>query len=384
MASRSKRTIIVVLFGDKSGASVHWKFLPLLHDFDSIGQYSWGFACLAHLYRSLCRASRFDCKKINGLLTIRLPYLAPVPREPRSFLLANRWRNWERGDRRFRYLTLEHFRKALDDLQEGHFLWLAYAIDCIDLDIIPADIYMHSVVWRTTVPLVSFEIIEWYATDRFRRQFDFSQGVPHQERNLDKAHGMVLTGPKNLDWATAMTHSFWTNRYNHVLTELPVPPQHPLDIYMYWCRARYGKHLNLSDRVGQENDEGNQVIDDDNEEQEPQSPPLPPPPPPTQEQLQSSNPYVPQTQFTTSYPIHQQYWGTPQLDSGDGASFSQLLGFMAAEAGQSPYGHQPDIMVGMVGIPWTRCIYAALPWLLLEGWYLVTLVGVTVLEDKFL
>nr|XP_029154497.1 serine/threonine-protein phosphatase 7 long form homolog [Arachis hypogaea] len=325
----------------------------------SIGQYSWGSACLAHLYRSLCRASRFDYKEIDGPLTLlltwawmRLPYLASVPREPRSFPLANRWRNWEHGDRRFRYLTLEHFRKALDDLQEGQFVWLAYAVDRIDPDIIPADIYMHSVVWSATVPLVSFEIIEWHATDRFRRQFGFVQGVPHQEQNLDKAHGMVLTGPKNLDWATATTHSFWvmqwTNRYNHILTELSMPPQHPLDIYMSWYRARYGNHLNLSDRVGQENDEGNQVMDDDNEEQEPQSPPPPPLPPPplTQEQLQCSNSYVPQIQFTTSYPLHQQYWGTPQLNSGEGASFSQLLGFMAAEASQSQYGHQPDIMAG--------------------------------------
>ncbi|RYQ79176.1 hypothetical protein Ahy_Scaffold6g107878 [Arachis hypogaea] len=283
-----------VLFGDKFGASMHWKFLPLLCNFGSIRQYSWGSACLAHLYKSLCRASHFDCKKIDGLLTLlltwawmRLPHLAPVPRESCSFPLANRWRNWERRDRCFRYLTLEHFRKALDDLQEGQFVWLAYAVDRVDPDIIPADIYMHFVVWSATVPLVSFEIIEWHATDRFRRQFGFVQGVPHQEQNLDKAHEIVLTGPKNLDWATTTTHLFWvmqwTNRYNHILTELPMPPQHPLDIYMYWYHTRYGNHLNLSDRVGQDNDEGDQVIDDDNEEQEPQSPPSPhphPPPPP--------------------------------------------------------------------------------------------------------
>ncbi|XP_020999596.1 serine/threonine-protein phosphatase 7 long form homolog [Arachis duranensis] len=246
-----------ILFGDKSGASVHWKFLPLLSDFASIGQYSWESACLAHLYRSLCRASRFDCKKIDGPLTlllcwawIRLPYLAPVPREPHSFPLAN--------------------RKALDDLQEGQFLWVAYSTDRVDLDIIPADIYMDSVIWSATVPLVSFECIEWHATDRFRRQFGFVQRVPHQERNLDRAHGEVLTGPKNLNWATATTHSFWVmqwvNRYNHVPTELPMAPQQPLDTYMYWYRSKYGDHLNLSDLVVQEDVEGDQVMDDENEE----------------------------------------------------------------------------------------------------------------------
>ncbi|XP_072065996.1 serine/threonine-protein phosphatase 7 long form homolog [Arachis hypogaea] len=60
-----------ILFGDKSGAGVHWKFLPLLCDFVNIGQYSWGSACLAYLYRALCRASRYNCKEIDGPLTLQ-------------------------------------------------------------------------------------------------------------------------------------------------------------------------------------------------------------------------------------------------------------------------------------------------------------------------
>ncbi|QHO38128.1 uncharacterized protein DS421_4g117690 [Arachis hypogaea] len=303
--------ISMILFGDKSGTSVHWKFLPLLSDFASIRQYSWGSACLTHLYRSLCRASCFDCKKIDGPLTlllcwawIRLPYLASVPREPRSFSLANRWRNWERGNRVYRYLKLAHFKKALDDLQEGQ---------------------TSTCTRSATVPLVSFECIEWHAIDRFRRQFGFIQGVPHQEWNLDQAHGEVLTGPKNLNWATATTHSFWvmqwTNRYNHVLIEEPSASQQLLDTYMYWYRSKYGDHLNLSDIVVQKDVEGDQVMDDKNEEQEPQSPPppspSPPPPLPPEEQRHSTSQYVPQTQFTTSFPIHQQHWVTPQFDSGD-------------------------------------------------------------------
>ncbi|RYR18144.1 hypothetical protein Ahy_B03g062772 [Arachis hypogaea] len=110
-----------------------------------------------------------------------------------------RWRNWEHVDRRYKYLTLAHFRKALHDLQEGQFVWVAYAVDRVDPDIIPPDIYMHSVCWSATMPLVCFECIEWHATDRYRRQFSFVQGVPHQERNLNKAHGEVMTGPKNLN-----------------------------------------------------------------------------------------------------------------------------------------------------------------------------------------
>ncbi|XP_025607283.1 uncharacterized protein [Arachis hypogaea] len=35
-----------------------------------------------------------------------------------------------------------------------------------------------------------------------------------------------------------------------------------------------------------------------------------------------------------------------QFEPGEGGSFSQLLGFMAADAGQSQYGHQPEFMAG--------------------------------------
>nr|XP_025703869.1 serine/threonine-protein phosphatase 7 long form homolog [Arachis hypogaea] len=96
-----------VIFGDKS-------------------EFSWGSACLAHLYRALCRATRVECKEIDGPLTllltwawIRLPFLAPIPGNPRLFSIANWWHNWKRADRGYRYRSLAQFRRALDDLQEG-------------------------------------------------------------------------------------------------------------------------------------------------------------------------------------------------------------------------------------------------------------------------
>ncbi|RYR40157.1 hypothetical protein Ahy_A09g045841 [Arachis hypogaea] len=201
------------------------------------------------------------------------------------------------------------------------FMWVAYAVDRVDSNIIPAEIYMQSVVWSATVPLVSFECIEWHATDR----------------------------------------------YNYVLSELPMPSQHPLETYMYWYQSKFGDHLNLSNLVGEDNDEGNQDMDegnqdmdegnedmdedsqdadDDNEEQEPQSPPQATPNLLPQEQPQFSSQYVPQTQFTPSFPTHQQYWGMSQFEPGEGGLFSQLLGFMAADAGQSQYGNQPEFMAG--------------------------------------
>ncbi|QHO24665.1 serine/threonine-protein phosphatase 7 long form homolog [Arachis ipaensis] len=60
------------LFSDKSGISVHWKYLSLLRDFSQIHKFNWGSACLAHMYRSLCRASRYDCKDIDGPMSLLL------------------------------------------------------------------------------------------------------------------------------------------------------------------------------------------------------------------------------------------------------------------------------------------------------------------------
>ncbi|RYQ92128.1 hypothetical protein Ahy_B09g098272 [Arachis hypogaea] len=48
-----------------------------LNDQLSIERYeiiSWSFACLVHLYRALCKASRFDCKEIDGPLTSLLSW----------------------------------------------------------------------------------------------------------------------------------------------------------------------------------------------------------------------------------------------------------------------------------------------------------------------
>ncbi|RYR69538.1 hypothetical protein Ahy_A03g016094 [Arachis hypogaea] len=58
------------LFVDKSTAYLHAKYLPLLQNFDQIGNYSWGSACTAHLYMSMCRASWYDCKEMDGPLDL--------------------------------------------------------------------------------------------------------------------------------------------------------------------------------------------------------------------------------------------------------------------------------------------------------------------------
>ncbi|KAK9133481.1 hypothetical protein Scep_013009 [Stephania cephalantha] len=75
------------LFADKSNNLVHITYLQFLEDFEAAGQYSWGSATLAHLYRQLCLAVDIDGAEIAGLVILlqlwawdRLPFLAPIMR----------------------------------------------------------------------------------------------------------------------------------------------------------------------------------------------------------------------------------------------------------------------------------------------------------------
>ncbi|RYR02857.1 hypothetical protein Ahy_B06g081692 [Arachis hypogaea] len=57
------------LFTDKL-AYAHAKYLPLLRNFKRIHTYSWESACLAHLYKALCCASRYDTKEMDDPLNL--------------------------------------------------------------------------------------------------------------------------------------------------------------------------------------------------------------------------------------------------------------------------------------------------------------------------
>nr|KYP45174.1 Serine/threonine protein phosphatase 7 long form isogeny [Cajanus cajan] len=55
-----------VIMLDKSGNKIHLMYLPLLAELERAGRYNWGSACLAHLYREMCRAIYPSSKKMGG------------------------------------------------------------------------------------------------------------------------------------------------------------------------------------------------------------------------------------------------------------------------------------------------------------------------------
>ncbi|QHN91880.1 uncharacterized protein DS421_17g578830 [Arachis hypogaea] len=129
-----------IMFPNKSTVSLNSKFLPLLWDFHRISGYSWRATSLAHLYRSLCRASRYNCKEMDGPLILlfvwaceRMPFLAPIPGDQlgdvgiplaRQYWLLS-WNHWRRHTRYIRRSTT-HFRRGLDDMGVDDFIWRPY------------------------------------------------------------------------------------------------------------------------------------------------------------------------------------------------------------------------------------------------------------------
>ncbi|QHO16698.1 uncharacterized protein DS421_10g305790 [Arachis hypogaea] len=213
------------LFADKSTAYAHAKYLPLLRDFDQIHTYSWGSACLAHLYRALCRASRFDTKEMDGPLNLlfvwaweRMPCIAPVPRNtlpPVEIPVAKshsvRTTAWSSN-------TVVTFRHHIDYMQELH---------------------GHLDVCDTVAPLLSFECIEWHPVDRVMRQFGYAQPTPQGAREIPlDLHCMALRGakhsaagsapPSDLDFSPTTEYRDWYLRsYGYLLRLSEYVPQDP-------------------------------------------------------------------------------------------------------------------------------------------------------------
>ncbi|RYR42207.1 hypothetical protein Ahy_A08g038678 [Arachis hypogaea] len=243
------------LFTDKSTAYAHAKYLPLLRDFERIHTYSWGLACLAHFYRALCRASRYDTKEMDDPLNLlfvwaweRMPCLAPVPRHtlpPAEIPVAMRWSHSERTTS-WLAKTVANFRVDIDYMQE--FEWRPY-----EGMIIPNELHGHLDVCDTVAPLLSFECIEWHPADQVMRQFGFAQPPPQGARGIPlDQHCLALRGVQQHDWT--VLHGPWIvewgNMRNTRLRDLhPLPTWDfiPSTEYRDWYVRSFGHMLRLSE-----------------------------------------------------------------------------------------------------------------------------------------
>ncbi|KAF7801211.1 serine/threonine-protein phosphatase 7 long form-like protein [Senna tora] len=132
-----------------------------------------------------------------GISCTRFPKLAPPrppPRDPLAHIyqplppLAARWQGMLTTARP---ATSSHhmYRQMIDRMDEcGDIDWTPYS-SMLERGEIPNEYLQHPDIWRASVPLVNFAIVEWHHSDRVLRQFGMTQSIPGPPRDLSDVHG---------------------------------------------------------------------------------------------------------------------------------------------------------------------------------------------------
>ncbi|KAL8098799.1 hypothetical protein AgCh_031500 [Apium graveolens] len=218
-----------VLFTDTSGGYIHPMYLPFLRDLDSCGEYAWGAAVLAFLYRELCKGCKTDKEEVAGCLLLfqlwaweRLPTLAPIPRDSplcHSAIFDDQLPG-PHGDRwlvslSFKEMvgrTLSIYRTVLDGLAPSNFIWQPYSTDIIDS--LPPYCLVGRHIWRYRGPILCIFIVETHAPDRVARQFGMVQSIPPVLEYTSELHWMTLRGNQLIKWSQKFESfiSLWDHR----------------------------------------------------------------------------------------------------------------------------------------------------------------------------
>ncbi|RYR47632.1 hypothetical protein Ahy_A07g033578 [Arachis hypogaea] len=245
-----------IVFPDKSTVSLNSKFLPLLRDFHRISGYSWGAASLAHLYRSLCCASRYNCKEMDGPLILLFCLGVGAYAVPGTYTLRSNRRCW--------YST-SAMKNSFSNRPLGNY----------------CAVYMTTIYGSgdSRCPRSPFGSVLYPVASSVIRL------PPGPAFDLGHDHCKQLTGVQNHDWGQIYIQ--WVNRwivdrYNTLQVGEEIIDFHPLPVYYDWYTQQYGIHLRLSDRVP-----GEQVGADEPQQQqeEPVGPHQEVPPHEQQEQV---------------------------------------------------------------------------------------------------
>ncbi|KAK9989727.1 hypothetical protein SO802_029966 [Lithocarpus litseifolius] len=201
------------IFADKSGDRVHTMWLQLLRDLNNPPRYSWGSACLAWLYRELCRATDRKASQIGGALIlvqywawVRFPFLCPrtdlppddaygPPVAPSPLSIKTVWVvNTKNSPAE---ICLVRYRQLLDSMLPNQVVWQPYEAE---LGHLPAFCVAGRAVWTARVPLVCFWLVEKHTPDRVVRQFGMVQEIPPSVDTGEALHAIDLRGKIEVNW----------------------------------------------------------------------------------------------------------------------------------------------------------------------------------------
>ncbi|RLN08728.1 hypothetical protein C2845_PM11G22280 [Panicum miliaceum] len=239
-----------ILLPDSTGDSIPAMYIQFLEDLESPPRYNWGAAVLAHLYRSLCRASFASSKFVYGpLMLLQLwhwnrfsiarpvlvdgtacPSLGGEDLESRP-PFGIKWS----GHHSFRdspHNGIEFYREQYEKVTESKVVWQPYDEK---ISLLHPRVRKESALWLARVPLIHFCVVEDHYPDRVMRQFGLFQSIPPpMPRDWASSvilHKFVYGGG---DWAVKHAEyvSVWQELSSVTVTE--ERPYDPTTRDQYW------------------------------------------------------------------------------------------------------------------------------------------------------
>ncbi|KAK1393053.1 hypothetical protein POM88_012109 [Heracleum sosnowskyi] len=207
------------LFTDHSGGLIHPMWVYLVRDLDTLGEYAWGPAVLAFLYRELCKGSKVDTEEVAGCLLL-LQWLVG-----HSFL--------EKAGR-----NISVTRTVLDELAAPHFIWEPYSTDVIYS--LPPYCLAGRDLWRYRGPMICVFIVETHLPDRVARQFGMLQSIPSDPEYSANLHDITLKGNTVIDWVDRHQSSIaiWNTLLDHIFQSDLIVGDDTVPEYRSWYLER--------------------------------------------------------------------------------------------------------------------------------------------------
>ncbi|XP_050205444.1 protein MAIN-LIKE 2 [Mercurialis annua] len=240
------------IFSTTTGNKVPVMYLPLFENFEEAGNYAWGAAALAFLYRALGNACVKSQSTICGCLTLlqcwsyfHLNIGCPkLNREPihDHFPFVLKWKGKQSGPTTNRDVVF--YRKALDSLKPIDVVWLPYT--GLDGSQIPPHIKRTLVLGRSKTTLICFDKAERHLPDRCLRQYGMLQPIPGDVvRWVRKSRG--VDGGVDLSGKMESELNEWSDRQRNILNiEDGVDEVEYMQWYSRITRRVVGRPISLS------------------------------------------------------------------------------------------------------------------------------------------
>ncbi|KAK7316722.1 hypothetical protein RJT34_00392 [Clitoria ternatea] len=240
------------IFSTTTGNKVPVMYLPLFENFDRCGQYAWGSAALAFLYRALGNASLKTQSTISGCLTLLQcwSYFHLNVGRPKlnlelmhdRFPFVLRWKGKQNGPTANRDVVF--YRKALDSLKPCDVEWLPYRN--MDSMVIPEHIKSTLILGRSKTMLICFDKAERHLPNRCLRQYGMLQSIPDDvERWERKSRG--VDGGVDLSGKMESELNEWMDRQLNIVDgDEGVDESEYMEWYLKITRKFIGRPISLS------------------------------------------------------------------------------------------------------------------------------------------